>query len=117
MSYLPLIEGRLKQRLLEATLEHDPNEACGIIYQEIVFPLRNHATTPQHNFEVKLGELRALINNAGIPLASVQEHVFLWHSHPGGGIGPSTFDLTHKTPLSHHLVVSLVKGDLVPTWY
>lgn len=115
--YVPLIEGRLKQRLLYEVLKHAPNEAVGIIYQELVFPLKNQAEEPEKNFEIDVADLKQLIEDHGIPLRSVFEHVHFWHSHPGGGVGPSRADMENKTPLKHHLVVALVDDDLVPTWY
>jgi proteasome lid subunit RPN8/RPN11 len=94
-----------------------PNEAVGIIAGGLVSTLRNASLSPRDSFAVDLGELKQLILATGIPLENVNEEVVLWHSHPAGGVGPSRFDMQNRTPLKHHLVVSLVDDTVVPTWY
>ena len=117
MDGLPLIEGGLKLSLLEIVREHAPHESVGIIYDDIVYELRNDHDFPDSNFSVNKQELRRLTEDLGIAVEDILEQVFLWHSHPNGGVGPSRFDMTNKTPLKHHLVVALVEDDIVPTWY
>jgi proteasome lid subunit RPN8/RPN11 len=117
MSDLPIIEGRLKLSLLGIIRSRLPHEAVGIIYNDMAYELRNDHDFPNENFAVDKRELRALIETLMVPMDQIADEVFLWHSHPGGGIGPSRFDMTHKTPLKNHLVVTIVDGDLVPTWY
>jgi proteasome lid subunit RPN8/RPN11 len=117
MESLPIIEGRIKLSLLELIRGEAPNEAVGIIYNEMVYPLTNISMSPEDHFAVNLVELRELVHTLKIHFDRVDDEVVLWHSHPSGGVGPSRVDMHHKTPLKHHLVVSLVDDDLVPTWY
>lgn len=112
-----IIEGSLKRDLLELTLAEAPREAVGLIYEGRVYTLSNASSEPEHNFEVHLSELRELIISLSIPWDRLATEVAFWHSHPSGGVGPSRTDMVNRTPLKHHLVVSLVEGDLVPTWY
>lgn len=114
---LPLIEGRLKLSLFQIIRARLPHEAVGIIYNDMAYELRNDHDFPTENFAVDKVELKRLIETLMVPLEEVVDKVFLWHSHPNGGVGPSRFDMIHRTPLKNHLVVSLVDGDLVPTWY
>ncbi len=114
---LPLIEGRIKRSLLEIIRERAPHEAVGIIYNDLVYELGNHSATPESAFEFHRRDLRSLIEALNIPLERVNSEVVLWHSHPNGGVGPSRIDMQHKTPLDHHLVVSITGDDIVATWY
>jgi len=45
------------------------------------------------------------------------QDVTLWHSHPSGGVGPSRIDMQQKIPMANHLVLALVEGEVIPTWY
>lgn len=114
---LPLIEGELKRSLLMRALNSAPREACGIIHKSVAYSLANASSSPLDSFEFDRQHFKDLVEMLGIPLEDVAEEVILWHSHPAGGVGPSRFDMQNKTPLKHHLVVSLVEHDIVPTWY
>lgn len=117
MSDLPLIDGSLKQQLLAVVRREAPNEAAGIIYRDTVYQFDNTSDSPQDSFAFDLGELRLLIDVLKVPLGVMSDEVFIWHSHPAGGVGPSRIDMNAKTPLKHHLVVALVEDDIVATWY
>ena len=117
MDGVPIIEGRIKLSLLEVVRRAAPHEAVGIIHLDEVYELRNDHDFPSNNFAVDRNQLRRLVEQLDICLSDVNEEVILWHSHPSGGVGPSTADMRNKTPLKHHLVVSLVDDDLVSTWY
>lgn len=99
------------------TINGAPDEAVGIIAGGLVYSLPNAALSPRDSFAVDLQEVKKLILATSISLNRINDEVALWHSHPAGGIGPSRFDMQNKTPLKYHLVVSLVDGDIVPTWY
>lgn len=117
MADLPLIYGAFKLLLLSVVNHEAPNEAVGIIYQNRVFTLRNTSASPHDRAEIDIAELRSLLTDLEVPLDRINEDVIIWHSHPGGGVGPSRHDMVNRTPLKHHLVLSLVEGDLVATWY
>ena len=41
----------------------------------------------------------------------------VWHSHPGGNIGPSRRDMRNRIEQMGNLVVALNNGEIIPTWY
>lgn len=43
--------------------------------------------------------------------------VIFWHTHPGGGIGPSRVDMQNKPPSGYNLVIALTEDGPVPTFY
>lgn len=108
-----IIEGKLEEELLSLTLKHAPNEAVGLILSDgSVVELVNHSPHPAANFEIRREDLVYHLMREEDP-----SKVSLWHSHPSGGIGPSRVDIQNRTPFASHLVVSLVDGVIVPTWY
>lgn len=111
------LSGPVKAALHLHALQAAPNEAVGIIAGGLVYSLTNTSESPRDSFAVDMQELKEIILALGIPLNWIDESVALWHTHPAGGVGPSRFDMRNRTPLKHHLVVSLVDGDIVPTWY
>lgn len=112
-----LIERKLKTRLLQIVRFESPKEAVGIIYQGKVFQLKNISESPHNSFAVDVTELKLLLRHRTSNIQDIQDNVYFWHSHPAGGVGPSREDMRNKTPLKHHLVLSYVDGDIVPTWY
>lgn len=110
---MQLIEGTLKQKLKTLILEKQPFEAAGLIFPTgEVKELRNRAEDPRSNFLFYKEDLVVALDG----VEDVSE-VIVWHSHPGGGIGPSLIDMRQKTPFPYHLVLTIVDNDIVPTWY
>lgn len=114
------VEGKLKDNLLELLNDALPREVGGVIIDgQHIMVLTNHAEG-NSSFEFRVWELREAINDYGMgsaPGPEIADRVTLWHTHPGGGVGPSREDMRNKTPLKYHLVLALVEGDIVPTWY
>jgi proteasome lid subunit RPN8/RPN11 len=107
------IEGQLRTDLLRITTKRSPEEAVGLIrFNGEVVELLNVSRTPQETFEVHKSQIVAALENDEDALRAT-----LWHSHPKGVVGPSRTDIRSKTPFAYHLVISLVDGDIVPTWY
>lgn len=107
------IEGNLRTDLLRITTKRAPEEAVGLIrFTGEVVELVNVSRTPQETFEVHKAQVVAALEDDPDALRAT-----LWHSHPGGVVGPSQVDIRSKTPFAYHLVVSLIDGDIVPTWY
>lgn len=109
-----LIEGNLKKRLRDIVIATAPREAVGLILPPRQVVELINLEESMSNFRVSRDGILTAI--AGVEREYLDEVVF-WHSHPGGGIGPSTIDLQQKTRFTYHLVVSLVDGDIVSTWY
>lgn len=90
-----------------------PHEAAGLILSnDLVVSLRNHAEHPEDTFSITREDIVAAIPD-GIDVSDA----VLWHSHPSGGIGPSRIDMQQKTAFPYHLVLALVDGEIIPTWY
>jgi proteasome lid subunit RPN8/RPN11 len=112
-----LIEGHLKRSLKRAIKSGLPKEVGGLIlFGKRVVVLPNHAEG-ESAFAFHLRDIRDVIESHEIPLSEIADQVVLWHSHPGGGVGPSREDMRNKTPLKYHLVLAYVEGSIVPTWY
>jgi proteasome lid subunit RPN8/RPN11 len=108
-----LIEGRLHDDLKRIILQQAPNEAAGIILTDgTVVEMSNHSNSPHNTFELNLADITSAIEKE-----TDTSNLILWHSHPSGGIGPSRIDLRQKTAFPYHLVLSLVEGEIIPTWY
>lgn len=112
-----LIEGQLRRRLEMLAKDAYPNEAVGLLFpDERIVSLTNIAEDPHSNFSVAKEELVKALQYAEENDWHIDE-VVLWHSHPSGGVGPSRVDFQQRTPLKHHLVVTLTDEDFIPTWY
>lgn len=107
------LEGPVLGQLRRLAIEAAPREAVGLILSDgTVVSLPNHSENPTCSFEVRKSDLATQLG-----VERHLEEVVLWHSHPSGGVGPSRTDMAQKTPLKYHLVISLVDGDIVPSWY
>ncbi|AVR56899.1 hypothetical protein PBI_TRISCUIT_26 [Microbacterium phage Triscuit] len=112
------IEGKVEASLIMLMKDALPNEVGGIIVREReVHVLHNHSEHPHDEFLFYLSELKTAVLHYQVPLDRINEDVILWHTHPAGLIGPSRKDMQNRTPLKHHLVLTHVDGNLVPTWY
>lgn len=108
-----IIEGYIERELTRIAKLRAPKEAVGLILGDYrVFELPNHAEDSETRFEVHKDDILKLLER-NVDLMAVT----FWHSHPAGGVGPSRFDMRHKSMFVNHLVVALVEGELVPTWY
>jgi proteasome lid subunit RPN8/RPN11 len=45
------------------------------------------------------------------------EAMALWHTHPGGNIGPSPGDMQKRLEGVAYLVVAITEAGPVPTWF
>ena len=103
------------EALKAAALGNTPNEAVGLIDAEgNIWELNNTHHDPTSAFQVNRDDIRFIVEDSGFTGLS---EATLWHTHPSGGVGPSRIDLQNKTPFKYHLVVSVVDGDIVLTWY
>ncbi len=101
-----------------------PNEACGVLLPYAVrgrqvIEIPNRSETP-HDEVFMLGEdilleLEMIYADESVPQDLPQSLTF-WHTHPGGNLGPSHFDLQNKGPDGKNLVITL--GDQPKaTWF
>lgn len=114
------IEGKLEKELLELMNLALPREVGGIIIDGRKVHCLHNWAEGNSAFEFSVSELRNAVTAFGMGRAlgdEIAERVVLWHTHPGGGVGPSREDMRNKTPLKYHLVITQNDGDLVATWY
>lgn len=110
---MEVIDGLLENDLSIAVETAMPNEAVGLILSNReVITLTNVSSTPGNSFSLASQEIIDALEQE-----SDLNKVTLWHSHPSGGIGPSTIDIHNRSPFKHHLVVSVTPEGLVYTWY
>lgn len=102
------------QRILDLGIEGAPHEVCGIIVREWegfrIVQLHNRADDPTDSYRIDSATLRTLALKP-----ETWKHVAVWHTHPGGRVGPSPGDLATKIPEVKYLVVTVPTGEAV--WF
>lgn len=101
-----------------------PNEACGVItptaYQgQRVWEMPNRSKRPQETFQFTSDDLVLALEHWTQEHASlaVWENLTVWHTHPGGQVGPSKMDLENRIEECGNLVVSLGEKGPQATWF
>lgn len=99
-------------------LERRPIEACGILLPEPhrgrwLIEMPNRSPTPQNMWMFNLDDLKVGLEGVDTDL----EKLTIFHTHPGGNVGPSKTDLRAKIESLYYLVVALTDEGPVPTWY
>lgn len=99
------------EKILSLGIEAAPEEVCGILVNETegvrVVQLRNRAEDPTREYRIDPETLR------GLSLKPDRwRHVAIWHTHPGGHVGPSTRDLETKIPSVRYMVVTVPSGEV-----
>ena len=122
---LPLVSDELLHTLTKLVEQELPNEAVGLILVcqsglNHVLPVINRSHSPQDSFMVKTLDILDAIEAAGLTKESIiWGDSVLWHSHPGGVIGPSRVDMRQKLEGIRHLVLSYDASTktTTPTYY
>jgi len=96
-----------------------PIEAAGFIFPgSRIIELANRSHTPTRNFEFEPQDVILAIEAAHLELTDEDwEQAILWHTHPGGNIGPSSVDIANRIEVITHLVVALTDDGEIPTYY
>ena len=95
-----------------------PAEACGILLPgphkgRWLVEMPNRSALAHENYMFTVDDLK-------IGLSDIEtdfENLTVFHTHPGGGIGPSRTDMRAKITAFRYLVVALTEQGPVPTWY
>lgn len=92
-----------------------PNEACGLLLLsphrgQWVVELPNRSKAPRDSFQF-------YGSDASLELEGYDDGVIIWHTHPGGGIGPSRDDMKTRHPEYWYLVVALTESGPVATFF
>jgi len=110
---LPTLTAAL-EHIFNLGMEAAPEEACGLIVNETmgvqVIPLKNRAEDPTASYVIDNATLRQLALKP-----KTWAHVAVYHTHPGGQVGPSSGDLEHKVNGVKYVVVTVPTGEIV--WF
>lgn len=102
------------EHIFDLGMEGAPEEVCGLIVNETtgvqVIPLRNRAEDPTASYVIDNATLRQLALKP-----KTWQHVAVYHTHPGGQVGPSARDLEHRITGVKYLVVTIPTGEAV--WF
>lgn len=99
-----------------------PHEACGLIVPRLgvapkawVHELPNVTTTdPTDSYAIGRSSLFGLWEELKkSPFTVSWDALVIWHTHPGGGVGPSKMDMQTKLAEFDYLVVTLPDGPAV----
>jgi proteasome lid subunit RPN8/RPN11 len=116
---LPVLTDRLMEVLGALAKRTAPRENVGLILPDgRILELPNRSLNPVNGFVVSGGDVRLALEMNGI-VATKNEWsaTTLWHTHPGGGVGPSRVDMQNKLPEMNHLVITLTDDEVIPSWY
>lgn len=102
----------------ELGLKRRPIEACGILLStphkgRWLVEMPNRADDAQHSYMFTVSDLK-------IGLFDIEtdfDKLTVFHTHPGGNIGPSRVDIRAKISAFRYLVVALTDEGPIPTWY
>jgi proteasome lid subunit RPN8/RPN11 len=120
---VPKLEDGALHRIIAIGRTRSPAEACGLLLidesspDQRVIELANRSMRPHTSYEFTGDDAYIALTNNGVEGWNYIE-VAVWHTHPGGSIGPSTEDLTQKLEGVPHLVVALLDdGTTMHEWF
>lgn len=101
-----------------------PNEACGLLVTapgllKRVEEVPNRSTEPRDSCQMLDPDvrfaMRAILGDLQETEVDLAKHLVVWHTHPGGKIGPGRMDMEFKRQLRgiRCLVVALPGGEAV----
>ena len=103
-------------------MEQAPQEACGLVVMPgfaqvtmdhlVVLRMRNISSKPDTSYKLDIQALMETVF-AGMSRQQFSQSVMVWHTHPGGHIGPSPQDLEVLPKRIPHCVVTLPKGEVI----
>ena len=113
----PWASPEVVDQILELGRAKSPVEACGIVTPDLrVVSLPNrHETSTRDSFVISSEDLinvvEEYVERSGVdPMLLDRSHFMVWHTHPGGLVGPSQGDMQNRVEGFQHLVVTLPDG-------
>jgi len=105
----------LVNQITRLGIDRSPNEAGGVIIphegppSDWLVELANISLEPT---DTCLFDMSRFQEDNYDRLCQVEDpgSVWLWHTHPGGNVGPSGMDLDHRIPGVRYLVVAIPSG-------
>jgi proteasome lid subunit RPN8/RPN11 len=115
------------EELKRIALERSPNEACGVLLPtprghnsaSQVVELPNRSMQHHDSYQIYPSDIHITLAE-WIEDSTVEDvgKMAVWHSHPGGNVGPSADDLKMKVDGLQYLVVTLTaEQELIPCWF
>lgn len=109
-------------QIVQWGMEGAPDEVCGILLTRAndgprLLRVANSAPDPRRNTMMLTDDiLDALIEVVGPPAlyeGDVSKELVMWHTHPGGLVGPSKDDMKYRKKLgdTRCLVVTIPSGE------
>lgn len=115
METLPVIHPDAIEKIKALGEAIEPYEACGIILGvSDVIQLPNHSDEPLDSYSVDKEDVLDAIEEwlgESEDAALADLNLVIWHTHPGGNIGPSRGDLRVRVEGVHYVVVTLPGGE------
>lgn len=101
-----------------------PSEACGLLLTRAdggvrIAEVPNRAAEPYHDVlmsnEDLTEALRGMVGDPGRYPGNLTRELVVWHTHPGGLVGPSKVDMEFRRKLgdTRCLVVTIPSGEAV----
>lgn len=112
----PWLSPEALDQIVKIGKEAAPREACGILSPDLhVTALPNRSERPTSSYLVSSDDLveaiETYLDRSGVnPEALSRGHFIVWHTHPGGLIGPSRGDLDTKVPGFIYYVIAIPSG-------
>lgn len=101
-------------QIVQWGLAEAPKEVCGILFQNQVSRLPNHAAEDGEYEVLGIDIVAAVKVMCGSSRDEVDpSEITIWHTHPSGMVGPSAGDLENKNELFRFVVISLPNGEAV----
>lgn len=118
----PVLDEAILQRIIEIGEKRLPTEACGVAIPtpwrgERVFEMPNRSKTPRDSFEFQGSDVMITLEQWLAQNEELWGEFIVWHTHPGGNIGPSEKDIEVRVEDVHNLVVALTPEGPVPCWF
>lgn len=116
---LPWVSPETVDQVLRYGKAEEPNEACGVVTPDsMVVLLPNASPNPRTSFVITSENLVNAMNEylaraTTNPSDLTREHFIIWHTHPGGVVGPGPGDMRERLEGFQYLVVSLPNGEAV----
>jgi proteasome lid subunit RPN8/RPN11 len=112
-----LITEEIVDQVLQIGLAAEPEEACGVLTPDSwVVRLPNVSPRPSNSFWIDSEDLVNAIREYAVrdnvsPNLLIREMFTIWHTHPGGVVGPSKGDIRAKLEGFQYLVIALPNGE------
>jgi proteasome lid subunit RPN8/RPN11 len=100
-------------RILNWGMEIAPDEACGLLIlpstsEYLLYHLENEAENPRRSYAMSPQAIGQIVETQEV----WEQQTTIWHTHPGGMVGPSPSDLEIMVKGCRYMVVTLPGGEV-----